>query len=184
MWIAPVADCGDIIAPAVPPLSRSTYKEDEARKRAKKEERERLRQEASERRRQQDEEDEDEDGSWEKVKKGAPTAKEKLKMFAKDDEVTLSLVNKKFKEINAARGKKGNDRREMIELLHELLSIAEQHNMTSGMIIKIKFGLVSAIFDYNLAIRFAMKPDLWEKVGTSRVFQVRYHRSIIVVFAG
>ncbi|KAF0291563.1 Eukaryotic translation initiation factor 3 subunit C [Amphibalanus amphitrite] len=66
---------------------------------------------------------------------------------------------------NAARGKKGNDRREMIELLHELLTIAEQHNMTPGMIVKIKFGLTAAIFDYNLAIRYAMKPDLWEKVN-------------------
>ena len=85
-------------------------------------------------------------------------------MFAKDDEITLNLVNKKYAEISAARGKKGNDRREMIELLHELLTIAEQHNLSPGMIVKIKFGLTAAIFDYNLAIRFAMKPDLWEKV--------------------
>ena len=147
---------------------RSTDKDDEARKRQKKEERERQRAEERERRRQQEDDDEDEDGDWEKVKKGAPTAKEKLKMFAKDDEVTLNLVNKKYSEINAARGKKGNDRREMIELLHELLTIAEQHNMTPGMIVKIKFGLTAAIFDYNLAIRYAMKPDLWEKVSSRR----------------
>ncbi|XP_043194449.1 eukaryotic translation initiation factor 3 subunit C-like [Amphibalanus amphitrite] len=146
-------------------LKKSTDKDDEARKRQKKEERERQRAEERERRRQQEEDDEDEDGDWEKVKKGAPTAKEKLKMFAKDDEVTLNLVNKKYAEISAARGKKGNDRREMIELLHELLTIAEQHNMTPGMIVKIKFGLTAAIFDYNLAIRYAMKPDLWEKVN-------------------
>lgn len=146
-------------------LKKSTDKDDEARKRRKKEERERMRQEERERRRRAEDDDDDEDGDWEKVKKGAPTAREKLKMFAKDDEITLNLVNKKYQEINAARGKKGNDRREMIELLHELLTIAEQHNMTPGMIVKIKFGLVAAIFDYNLAIRFAMKPDLWEKVN-------------------
>jgi hypothetical protein len=38
-------------------------------------------------------------------------------MFAKDQEINHDAVNKKLFEIVAARGKKGTDRSQMIELL-------------------------------------------------------------------
>ena len=41
-------------------------------------------------------------------------------MFSKDAEITHEAVIKKLAEITAARGKKGTDRSQMIELLIEL----------------------------------------------------------------
>ena len=84
-------------------------------------------------------------------------------MFAKDAEIDLNLVVKKLSEIIAARGKKRTDRREQIELLHELAAICEQHNLGAPIIIKIKFAIISAIFDYNPKVSDAMKPEYWIK---------------------
>lgn len=84
-------------------------------------------------------------------------------MFAKDAEIDLNLVVKKLSEIMAARGKKRTDRREQIELLHELVNITEQHSLGPAIAIKIKFAIVSAIFDYNPKVSDAMKPEYWNK---------------------
>lgn len=84
-------------------------------------------------------------------------------MFAKDAEINIDLVVKKLIEIVAARGKKRTDRREQIELLHELLIVSEQHNLGAAVAIKIKFAIVSSIFDYNPKVSDAMKPEYWAK---------------------
>lgn len=84
-------------------------------------------------------------------------------MFAKDAEINIDLVVKKLNEIVAARGKKRTDRREQIELLHELLIVSEQHNLGPPVAIKIKFAIVSSIFDYNPKVSDAMKPEYWAK---------------------
>ncbi|KAJ9576210.1 hypothetical protein L9F63_006943 [Diploptera punctata] len=86
---------------------------------------------------------------------------EKPKMFAKDAEIDVNLVVKKLSEIIAARGKKRTDRREQIELLHELQSVADAHHLGPAVAIKIKFAIVSAIFDYNPKVSDAMKPEFW-----------------------
>lgn len=82
---------------------------------------------------------------------------EKPKMFAKDAEIDLNLVIKKLSEIMAARGKKRTDRREQIELLHELQAISDQHKLGPAIFVKIKLAIISAIFDYNPKVSDAMK---------------------------
>lgn len=57
---------------------------------------------------------------------------ERPKMFAKEADITLDAVNKKLHEILTARGKKGTDRNEQIELLTELKNIANAHNLGVG----------------------------------------------------
>jgi translation initiation factor 3 subunit C len=84
-------------------------------------------------------------------------------MFAKDAEIDVNLVVKKLSEIIAARGKKRTDRREQIELLHELQSVSEAHHLGPAVAIKIKLAIVSAIFDYNHKVSDAMKPEFWSK---------------------
>ena len=83
-------------------------------------------------------------------------------MFAKDTEVNHEAVNKKLLEIVAARGKKGTDRNEQIELLKELLSISEANNLGNAMSLKICFNITAAIFDYNPNIATCMRPEMWE----------------------
>ena len=90
--------------------------------------------------------------------------KEKPKMFKKDDEITITTVYKKLNEIMAARGKKGTDRKEQIELLHELMAISEENNLGPGMTVKIQFNIIMSIYDYNRSMSDAMKVDYWEKV--------------------
>lgn len=85
-------------------------------------------------------------------------------MFAKDAEIDLNLVIKKLSEIMAARGKKRTDRREQIELLHELQHVADQHQLGPAIYVKIKFAIISAIFDYNPKVSDAMKPEYWVKL--------------------
>lgn len=84
-------------------------------------------------------------------------------MFAKDAEINTESVLKKLSEIVAARGKKRTDRREQIELLHELQAIAENHNLGAGLAVKIKLATISAIFDYNQKVSDPMKPEYWAK---------------------
>jgi len=84
-------------------------------------------------------------------------------MFAKDAEIDINVVIKKLDEIVAARGKKGTDRHEQIELLHELYNVAENHNLGPAVAIKIKFAIVSSIFDHNPKVSDAMKPEYWAK---------------------
>lgn len=84
-------------------------------------------------------------------------------MFAKDAEINIEAVMKKLAEVVAARGKKRTDRREQIELLHELQVISETHNLGLGVAIKIKLATISAIFDYNQKVSDPMKPEYWAK---------------------
>ncbi|KAK3595722.1 hypothetical protein CHS0354_025344 [Potamilus streckersoni] len=108
-------------------------------------------------------EENDEGGEWEEVTKGMPAPiVEKPKMFAKDTEVNHEAVCKKLVEIVSARGKKATDRNEQIELLKELLTIAETNNLGAGIAIKVRFNIVAAIFDYNSNIATCMRPEMWE----------------------
>ncbi|XP_044763393.1 eukaryotic translation initiation factor 3 subunit C [Coccinella septempunctata] len=132
----------------------------------KEKEREKRRKERKEKekRKFKKEEEEDDEGEWETVKGGIAMPSEKPKMFAKDAEIDLNLVVKKLSEIMAARGKKRTDRKEQIELLHELQNIAEQHNFGPGIVVKIKLAIISAFFDYNPKVSDAMKPEYWTKL--------------------
>ena len=60
-------------------------------------------------------------------------------------------------------GKKSTDRKEQIELLHELQAVADQHKLGAAVAVKIKFSIVTAIFDYNPRVSDAMKPEYWSK---------------------
>lgn len=69
-----------------------------------------------------------------------------------------------FKQIMACRGKKRTDRRLQIELLFELKQIAQQHNLGDAVACKIRFSIVSAIFDYNPKVNEPMKLEYWSKL--------------------
>jgi len=110
----------------------------------------------------EDEEAQEGDG-WQEVKKGSAIAMAKPKMFGKDDEINTTSVYKKLNEIMAARGKKGTDRKEQIELLHELATITGNHNLGAGIITKIQYAIITSIYDYNPSVSDPMKVEFWEK---------------------
>lgn len=115
-------------------------------------------------RRRHGEGDDDDEEGWEMVTKGTAIAVEKPKMFAKDAEIDIGLVLNKLNEIMAARGKKRTDRRMQIELLYELKAIAEQHNLGDAVAAKIRFNIISAIYDYNPKVSEPMKLEYWSKL--------------------
>ena len=104
----------------------------------------------------------DDEGEWEAVKGGAGTT-EKPKMFAKDAEINHQVMVKKLVEVLAMRGKKRIDRSDQIEMLSELLTISQQHNLGPAIAVKILFGIMSSIYDYNPNINACMKSEMWEK---------------------
>ena len=140
--------------------------EDPEKAKKKKEKEEKKRQDREDRRTRKlqqaedDEEDDEDGGGWEKVDKQGSV---KVAMFPKDAEITNELVINKLAEIMAARGKKKTNRKEQIELLSELAQIGQEKDLGQGIHIKIKFAIISALFDYNPKLSDAMKPDSWEK---------------------
>ncbi|VDK44270.1 unnamed protein product [Anisakis simplex] len=93
-----------------------------------------------------------------------PTKEEKMKqLFDAKTEITHEVVINKLQEIIATRGRKSTNRKHHVRSLQELFRIADEHKLGAGILVKILFSIISALFELNARISDCMDYGCWSK---------------------
>uniref|UniRef100_A0A1I8AIL4 Eukaryotic translation initiation factor 3 subunit C n=1 Tax=Steinernema glaseri TaxID=37863 RepID=A0A1I8AIL4_9BILA len=106
-----------------------------------------------------DKDDDDED-DWTPVQTKEERSRQ---LFDPKTEITGELVIKKLMEIVANRGRLSNNRKNHVRMLQDLFKIADDHNLGAGILVKILFAIVSALFELKVRMSDSMDFESWMK---------------------
>ncbi|VDO36685.1 unnamed protein product, partial [Brugia timori] len=117
-------------------------------------------------------EENENDDTWVAV----PTKEEKMRqLFDPKTEINHEVVINKLQEVIAARGRKSTNPKHYVRSLQELFRIADelhilsmnsikfQHKLGAGVLVKILFSIISALFELNARISDCMDYSSWSK---------------------
>uniref|UniRef100_A0A8R1TQ88 Eukaryotic translation initiation factor 3 subunit C n=2 Tax=Onchocerca TaxID=6281 RepID=A0A8R1TQ88_ONCVO len=114
-------------------------------------------------------EENENDDTWVAV----PTKEEKMRqLFDAKTEINHEVVINKLQEVIAARGRKSTNPKHYVRSLQELFRIADehklniydfQHKLGTGVLVKILFSIISALFELNSRISDCMDYSSWCK---------------------
>ncbi|TKR93213.1 hypothetical protein L596_007709 [Steinernema carpocapsae] len=106
------------------------------------------------------EKDDDDEDDWVPV----PTKEERNRqLFDPKTEITGEVVLKKLVEIVSARGRLSTNRKNHVRSLQDLFKIADDHKLGAGILTKIMFAIVSALFELNVRMSDSMDFESWMK---------------------
>ncbi|VDO32534.1 unnamed protein product [Onchocerca flexuosa] len=105
-------------------------------------------------------EENENDDTWVAV----PTKEEKMRqLFDAKTEINHEVVINKLQEVIAARGRKSTNPKHYVRSLQELFRIADEHKLGTGVLVKILFAIISALFELNARISDCMDYSSWSK---------------------
>ncbi|MCP9265110.1 Eukaryotic translation initiation factor 3 subunit 8 [Dirofilaria immitis] len=105
-------------------------------------------------------EENENDDAWVAV----PTKEEKMRqLFDAKTEINHEIVINKLQEVIAARGRKSTNPKHYVRSLQELFRIADEHKLGAGVLVKILFSIISALFELNARISDCMDYSSWNK---------------------
>ncbi|KAL3990909.1 Eukaryotic translation initiation factor 3 subunit 8 N-terminus family protein [Acanthocheilonema viteae] len=105
-------------------------------------------------------EENENDDTWVAI----PTKEEKMRqLFDPKTEINHEVVINKLQEVIAARGRKSTNPKHYVRSLQELFRIADEHKLGAGVLVKILFSIISALFELNARISDCMDYSSWTK---------------------
>ncbi|CAD6190946.1 unnamed protein product [Caenorhabditis auriculariae] len=104
----------------------------------------------------------DDDEEW------TPVSREKtVVLFDPKEEITHEVMIKKINEIMSLRGRLTTDRKQHVKNLQKLYEKSVEKNLGAGILVKITFCIISALFELNSKISDYMEyPNFMKTLGT------------------
>ncbi|KAK0424319.1 hypothetical protein QR680_008607 [Steinernema hermaphroditum] len=126
----------------------------------KDEDKRKKRRDQKEKRKEEKGDKDDDDDDWVPVQTKEERSRQ---LFDPKTEITGEVVIKKLMEIVSNRGRLSTNRKNLVRMLQDLFKIADEHNLGGGILAKILFAIISALFELKVRMSDSMDYESWMK---------------------